>query len=187
MTQAASAHRRPRHHRHRSLHVGQPGYRFYGVDSARSAPQHPRLHAAGAGSQPAVRPALLAGSPRPHVMRRPGWTRRRLKPVFRPDGTVTAGNRCPLNDGAAAVVVMSDRKARELGITPLARIAATGVSALPPEIMGVRGAGDSRLPRARHRHRPAQRARRRHRAGPPVRHDRRPDHRHPAQRPGHQG
>ena len=60
-----------------------------------------------------------------------------LKPVFRPDGTVTAGNCCPLNDGAAAVVVMSDRKAHELGITPLARIAATGVSALSPEIMGL--------------------------------------------------
>jgi acetyl-CoA C-acetyltransferase len=60
-----------------------------------------------------------------------------LKPVFRPDGTVTVGNCCPLNDGAAAVVVMSDRKARELGITPLARIAATGVSALSPEIMGL--------------------------------------------------
>jgi acetyl-CoA C-acetyltransferase len=60
-----------------------------------------------------------------------------LKPVFRPDGTVTAGNCCPLNDGAAAVVVMSDRKARELGITPLARIVATGVSALSPEIMGL--------------------------------------------------
>ena len=60
-----------------------------------------------------------------------------LKPVFRPDGTVTAGNCCPLNDGAAAVVVMSDRKARELGITPLARIVSTGVSALSPEIMGL--------------------------------------------------
>jgi acetyl-CoA C-acetyltransferase len=60
-----------------------------------------------------------------------------LRPVFRPDGTVTAGNCCPLNDGAAAIVVMSDRKARELGITPLARIAATGVSALSPEIMGL--------------------------------------------------
>jgi acetyl-CoA C-acetyltransferase len=60
-----------------------------------------------------------------------------LKPVFRPDGTVTAGNCCPLNDGAAAVVVMSDRKARDLGITPLARIVATGVSALSPEIMGL--------------------------------------------------
>jgi acetyl-CoA C-acetyltransferase len=57
--------------------------------------------------------------------------------VFRPDGTVTAGNCCPLNDGAAAVVVMSDDKARELGLTPLARIVATGVSALSPEIMGL--------------------------------------------------
>jgi acetyl-CoA C-acetyltransferase len=60
-----------------------------------------------------------------------------LKPVFRPDGRVTAGNCCPLNDGAAAVVVMSDTKARELGITPLARIVATGVTALSPEIMGL--------------------------------------------------
>jgi acetyl-CoA C-acetyltransferase len=60
-----------------------------------------------------------------------------LKPVFRPDGEVTAGNSCPLNDGAAAVVVMSDTKARELGITPLARIVASGVSALDPEIMGL--------------------------------------------------
>ncbi len=51
-----------------------------------------------------------------------------LQPVFRPDGTVTAGNCCPLNDGAAAVVVMSDRKAADLGVTPLARIVATGVS-----------------------------------------------------------
>jgi acetyl-CoA C-acetyltransferase len=60
-----------------------------------------------------------------------------LKPVFRPDGTVTAGNCCPLNDGAAAVIVMSDDKARDLGITPLARIVSTGVSALAPEIMGL--------------------------------------------------
>ena len=60
-----------------------------------------------------------------------------LKPVFRPDGTVTAGNCCPLNDGAAAVIVMSDRKAAELGLTPLARIVATGVTALSPEIMGL--------------------------------------------------
>src|SRR6266700_3787239 len=60
-----------------------------------------------------------------------------LQPVFRPDGTVTAGNCCPLNDGAAAVVVMSDRKAADLGVTPLARIVATGVSALSPEIMGL--------------------------------------------------
>jgi acetyl-CoA C-acetyltransferase len=60
-----------------------------------------------------------------------------LKPVFREDGLVTAGNACPLNDGAAAVVVMSDTRARELGLKPLARIVATGVSALQPEIMGL--------------------------------------------------
>ena len=60
-----------------------------------------------------------------------------LKPVFRPDGVVTAGNCCALNDGAAAVVVMSDTKAAELGLTPLARIVATGVSGLSPEIMGL--------------------------------------------------
>ncbi|WP_026212391.1 acetyl-CoA C-acetyltransferase [Longispora albida] len=60
-----------------------------------------------------------------------------LKPVFRPDGLVTAGNCCPLNDGAAAVVIMSDVKARELGLTPLARIVSTGVTALSPEIMGL--------------------------------------------------
>jgi acetyl-CoA C-acetyltransferase len=60
-----------------------------------------------------------------------------LKPVFRPDGVVTAANCCPLNDGAAAVVVMSDTKAAELGLTPLARIVATGVSGLSPEIMGL--------------------------------------------------
>ncbi len=60
-----------------------------------------------------------------------------LRPVFRPDGRITAGNCCPLNDGAAAVVIMSDTRARELGITPLARIVSTGVSALSPEIMGL--------------------------------------------------
>ncbi len=60
-----------------------------------------------------------------------------LKPVFRPDGRVTAGNACPLNDGAAAVIVMSDTRAAELGITPLARIVSSGVSALNPEIMGL--------------------------------------------------
>ncbi len=59
-----------------------------------------------------------------------------LKPVFRPDGRVTAGNACPLNDGAAAVIVMSDTKARELGLTPLARIVSTAVTGLSPEIMG---------------------------------------------------
>jgi acetyl-CoA C-acetyltransferase len=60
-----------------------------------------------------------------------------LKPVFREDGTVTAGNCCPLNDGAAALVLMSDVRARSLGIEPLARIVSTGVSALSPEIMGL--------------------------------------------------
>ena len=60
-----------------------------------------------------------------------------LKPVFRPNGTITAGNACPLNDGAAAVLVMSDAKAKELGLTPLARIVSSGVSALNPEIMGL--------------------------------------------------
>lgn len=60
-----------------------------------------------------------------------------LKPVFRPKGTVTAGNCCSLNDGAAALLVMSDVKARQLGIEPMAKILATGVSALSPEIMGL--------------------------------------------------
>ena len=71
---------------------------------------------------------------------RPGTTYEavsQLKPVFRPDGTVTAGNACPLNDGAAALVIMSDTKAKELGLTPLARIVSTGVSGLSPEIMGL--------------------------------------------------
>jgi len=60
-----------------------------------------------------------------------------LKPAFREDGTVTAGNACPLNDGAAAVVVMSARRAKELGLQPLARIVSTGLSALEPEFMGL--------------------------------------------------
>ncbi|MDB5113387.1 MAG: acetyl-CoA acetyltransferase [Chloroflexi bacterium] len=71
---------------------------------------------------------------------RPGTTAEvlgTLKPVFRENGRVTAGNACPLNDGAAAVVVMSDVRARELGIKPLARIVSTGLSALAPEIMGL--------------------------------------------------
>jgi acetyl-CoA C-acetyltransferase len=71
---------------------------------------------------------------------RPGTTLEKLaglKPAFRENGTVTAGNCCPLNDGAAAVVVMSDAKAAALGLTPLARIVASGVSALSPEIMGL--------------------------------------------------
>ena len=60
-----------------------------------------------------------------------------LKPVFRPNGTVTAGNACPLNDGAAAVIVTSEARARELGLAPLARIVSTAVSGLSPEIMGL--------------------------------------------------
>jgi acetyl-CoA C-acetyltransferase len=68
-----------------------------------------------------------------------------LKPVFRPDGTVTAGNCCALNDGAAALVVMSDTKAAELGITPLARIVSTAVTALSPEIMGYGPVDSTRL------------------------------------------
>ena len=71
---------------------------------------------------------------------RPGTTAEGLaglKPVFRPDGSVTAGNACPLNDGAAAVMVMSDAKAKELGITPLAHVVASGVTGLNPEIMGL--------------------------------------------------
>jgi len=60
-----------------------------------------------------------------------------LEPVFRPDGTVTAGNCCPLNDGAAALVIVSDRVVDELGLTPLARIVSTGVSGLSPEVMGL--------------------------------------------------
>lgn len=60
-----------------------------------------------------------------------------LKPVFRPDGTITAGNACPLNDGAAALVIMSDTKAKALGLTPLARVVATAATGLSPEIMGL--------------------------------------------------
>jgi len=60
-----------------------------------------------------------------------------LKPVFKDDGKVTAGNACPLNDGAAAIIIMSDERAKQLGIMPLARIIATAVSGIDPEIMGV--------------------------------------------------
>ena len=60
-----------------------------------------------------------------------------LKPAFREDGLITAGNACPLNDGAAAVVVMSGTRAAELGLKPLARIVSTGLSALEPEVMGL--------------------------------------------------
>jgi acetyl-CoA C-acetyltransferase len=93
---------------------------------------------------------------------RPGTTLEKvaaLQPVFRPDGTVTAGNCCPLNDGAAAVVIMSDRKAADLGLTPLARIVATGLSALSPEIMGLGPVEASR------RRWPGRHDHRRHRPG----------------------
>jgi acetyl-CoA C-acetyltransferase len=73
-------------------------------------------------------------SPRPQTEREKLAS---LAPVFRPDGSVTAGNACPLNDGAAAVIITSDEKARQLGLEPLARIVSTGVSALNPEIMGL--------------------------------------------------
>ena len=72
-----------------------------------------------------------------------------LKPVFRPNGTVTAGNCCALNDGAAALIVMSESKAKELGITPLARIISTGLSGLSPEIMGMGPVAASRQALAR--------------------------------------
>jgi acetyl-CoA C-acetyltransferase len=72
-----------------------------------------------------------------------------LSPVFRADGTITAGNACPLNDGAAAVVVMSDTRARALGIAPLGRVVATGVSAIDPEIMGLGPIAASRQALAR--------------------------------------
>jgi acetyl-CoA C-acetyltransferase len=71
---------------------------------------------------------------------RPGTTMEvlgKLKPAFRPDGTVTAGNACPLNDGAAAVLILSDEKARRLGLKPLARIVGSTVAAIRPEIMGL--------------------------------------------------
>jgi acetyl-CoA C-acetyltransferase len=71
---------------------------------------------------------------------RPGTTLEKLatlQPAFRPDGTVTAGNACPLNDGAAAVLVMSEDKAKELGLKPRARIVASTVAAIRPEIMGL--------------------------------------------------
>ena len=83
---------------------------------------------------------------------RPGTTVEKLaelKPVFRPDGEITAGNACPLNDGAAAVMVMSDTRARELGITPLARVISSGVSGLNPEIMGLGPIDASRQAMAR--------------------------------------
>ena len=94
-----------------------------------------------------------------------------LQPVFREGGTVTAGNACPLNDGAAAVVVMSDTRAKELGITPLARVVSSGVSALNPEIMGLGPIEASRQAAGargheRRRHRPLRDQRGLRRPGP---------------------
>ncbi len=83
---------------------------------------------------------------------RAGTTMERLAdllPAFRPDGTVTAGNCCPLNDGAAATLVTSAERAAELGVTPLARIVSSGVSALDPEIMGLGPVGAVRQALAR--------------------------------------
>ena len=135
-----------------------------------------------------------------------------LKPVFRPDGRVTAGNSCPLNDGAAAAVVMSDVLATHLGIRPMARIVSSAVSALDPEIMGLGPVEASRralsragmtmgdvdlveineafaaqvLPSARalrHPGGPAKHPRRRDRAGASVRDDRRSHPHHAAECP----
>jgi acetyl-CoA C-acetyltransferase len=146
---------------------------------------------------------------------RPGTTAEALAalaPAFRADGRVTAGNACPLNDGAAAVIITSDRKATELGVTPLARILATGVSGLSPEIMGLgpvqatrnavrhagmsigdidlveineglRGPGHPLVPGAGRRSGPAECQRRRDRPRSPVRHDRCPHHSHADQQP----
>jgi acetyl-CoA C-acetyltransferase len=125
-----------------------------------------------------------------------------LPPVFRPGRAVTAGNCSPLNDGAAALIVFSDRKARDVGITPLARIVSTGVSALSPEIMGLGPVDASRQALTRagmtindidlveineafaaqvipsyqdlDRHRPTEGARRGHCCRAPVRDDRSP-------------
>jgi acetyl-CoA C-acetyltransferase len=145
---------------------------------------------------------------------RPGTTMEvlgQLRPAFKPDGTVTAGNSCPLNDGAAAVLIMSEEKARSLGLEPKARIIASTVAAIRPEIMGLgpipaiqallKQTGMSiddvdiveineafaaqivALPRgAGHLGAEAQPVRRRDRAGPPIRDDRGPHHDHAAQR-----
>ena len=96
-----------------------------------------------------------------------------LKPVFRPDGLITAGNACPLNDGASAVIVMSDTKAAELGLTPLARIVSTAVTGLSPEIMGFGPVEAIRKALAlagktRRRHRPVRDQRGLRRAGHPL-------------------
>ena len=135
-----------------------------------------------------------------------------LEPAFKPGGTVTAGNSCPLNDGAAAALIMSAEKAAELGLRPRARVITAATWGNEPEYMGVapigairkaldragherfghrhhraqrgvRGAGAADRVGGRDRPRHAQPARRRDRARPPVRHDRRPDHDDAAERP----
>jgi acetyl-CoA C-acetyltransferase len=120
-----------------------------------------------------------------------------LQPVFREGGSITAGNACPLNDGAAAVIVMSDTRAKQLGIRPLARIVSSGVSGLNPEIMGLgpieacrQALGRAGLtiddPECRalgHHTRQAEHPRRGHRPRPPLRHDRGAHHDDAAQLP----
>ncbi len=107
--------------------------------AARTSPRRPSTTASGPTRSPRCPPpdgTMVASDDGP----RAGVTYEAiadLKPVFRPDGVVTAGNCCPLNDGAAAVIIMSDTKAAELGLTPLARIVSTGVTGLSPEIMGL--------------------------------------------------
>src|SRR3712207_3225057 len=88
------------------------------------------------------RPPRSTLFPNPTLFRAPrgGTTKEKLaelKPAFKPDGTVTAGNACPLNDGAAAVLVMSEEKAQNLGLKPRARIVASAIAGLRPEIMGL--------------------------------------------------
>ena len=113
--------------------------RTTGACAARTAPRRPsRTASSSARSSPVTLPdgSTVSTDDGP----RAGTTYEKisqLKPVFRPNGTITAGNACPLNDGAAALVILSDTKARELGLTPLARIVSTGVSGLSPEIMGL--------------------------------------------------
>jgi acetyl-CoA C-acetyltransferase len=99
-----------------------------------TVPSH--LEDDGDGATREVEEAVVVADDGP----RPGTTMEvlgALKPVFKPDGTVTAGNSCPLNDGAAAVLVMSAARAEQLGLTPRARILASSVAAVEPEYMGV--------------------------------------------------
>ena len=122
------------------LHRHQPrGPGPLGRASARTAPRTPSRAASSSARSRRSR-CPTAPSSATDDGPRAGTTYEKisqLKPVFRPNGTVTAGNACPLNDGAAALVIMSDTKAKDLGLTPLARIVSTGVSGLSPEIMGL--------------------------------------------------